>query len=161
MSETGVPLDAGGVAGVRPVPRWVAPVFGLLAAFTVPWVAYLAATLPGHAVTVHYRLAWVGFDAGLVLALTLTAVQAYNGHRRVALAAAATATMLVVDAWFDVTTTPRGPDLLVSVLLALLVELPLAGLCLWIAWHSDRVVERRLRQLALRARRSPAPRAPR
>jgi hypothetical protein len=136
---------------VRPAPRWVAPVFGVLALLTIPWIGYLAVTLPRHAVVVHYRGAWVGFDIGLVVALAVTAVQAYRGHRRVALAATATATLLVVDAWFDVTTTPGGPDLLVSIVLALLVELPLAAVCLWIAGNGERVTERRMRQLALRA----------
>ncbi len=54
-----------------------------------------------------------------------------------------------------------------TVVLALVVELPLAALCLWIAWHSDRVVGRRLRRLAQRAELAsarspgdgPAPRA--
>ncbi|MGR6318549.1 hypothetical protein Q2K19_00050 [Micromonospora soli] len=136
---------------VRPAPRWVAPTFAVLALLTLPWIGYLAVTLPRHALSVHYRAAWVGFDLGLVALLALTAVQAYRGHRQVGLAATATATMLMVDAWFDVTTTPSGPDLVVSVLLAALVELPLAGVCVWIARHGDRMVERRLRQLALRA----------
>jgi hypothetical protein len=136
---------------VRPVPRWVAPTFAVLALLTLPWIGYLALTLPRHATIVHYRAAWVGFDLGLVAMLVLTAVQAYRGHRQVGLAASATATMLVVDAWFDVITTPAGPDLTLSVLLAALVELPLAAVCVWIARHGDRMVERRLRQLAVRA----------
>ncbi|MFF5173012.1 hypothetical protein ACFY3U_10295 [Micromonospora sp. NPDC000089] len=137
---------------VRPAPRWVAPTFAVLALLTLPWIGYLAVTLPRHAVTVHYRAAWVGFDLGLVAMLALTALYAYRGHRQVVIAASGTATMLLVDAWFDVTTTPAGPDLLLSVLLAALVELPLAAVCLWIARHGDRMVERRLRQLAVRAR---------
>jgi hypothetical protein len=136
---------------VRPAPRWVAPVFGVLALLTIPWIGYLAVTLPRQAVTAHYRGAWVGFDVGLVAALVLTAVQAYRGHRRVGLAATATATLLVVDAWFDVTTTPAGIDLVVSIVLALLVELPLAAVCLWIAWNGERITDRRMRQLAARA----------
>ncbi|MFG2057878.1 hypothetical protein ACGFI9_28035 [Micromonospora sp. NPDC048930] len=135
----------------RPAPRWVAPTFVLLALLTLPWVGYLALTLPRHAVAVHYRAAWVGFDLGLVALLALTAWYAYRGDRQVALAATGTATMLAVDAWFDVVTTPAGPDLVVSVLLAVLVELPLAVVCVWIARHGDRMVARRLRQLAARA----------
>lgn len=136
---------------IQPAPRWVAPVFGLLALLTLPWIGYLALTLPHHAVTVHYRAAWVGFDLGLVAMLALTAWYAYRGHRLVVPAAGGTATMLLVDAWFDVVTTPAGPDLALSILLAALVELPLAAVCVWIARHGDRMVERRLRQLAARA----------
>lgn len=83
------------------MPFWIAPVFGLLAAVTVPWTAYLAVVLPGHADAPNYRSAWVGFDIGLVLALSATAYLAWRGRRQVALAATATATLLVVDAWFD------------------------------------------------------------
>lgn len=136
---------------IRPAPRWVAPTFGVLAVLTVPWVGWLALTLPRRAVAAHYRAAWVGFDLLLVALLATTAGLAYRGHRQVAMAATATATLLVVDAWFDLTTTPAGPDLLLSAALAALVELPLAGICLWIAGHADRMVERRLRRLAVRA----------
>lgn len=149
MSTTTDEIDR--ATEVRPVPRWVAPTFVALALLTLPWIGYLALTLPRHTVTVHYRAAWVGFDLGLVALLGLTAWHAYRGDRQVVLAAAGTATMLAVDAWFDVVTTPRGPDLVVSVLLAVLVELPLAGVCLWIARHGDQMVDRRLRQLAVRA----------
>jgi hypothetical protein len=38
-----------------------------------------------------------------------------------------------------------------AILSAVLVELPLAVVCGWIALHADRVIERRLRQLARRA----------
>ncbi|SBT38091.1 hypothetical protein [Micromonospora auratinigra] len=136
---------------VRPVPRWVAPTFVALALLTLPWIGYLALTLPRHTVTVHYRASWVGFDLGLVALLGLTAWWAYRGDRRVVMAATGTATMLAVDAWFDVVTTPPGPELALSVALAVLVELPLAGVCLWIARHGDQMVERRLRRLAVRA----------
>ncbi|WP_213450617.1 hypothetical protein [Rhizomonospora bruguierae] len=137
----------------RTVPGWVAPVFATLAAGTVGWTGYLAATLPRHVLTGHYRLAWVGFDCGLVALLLATAVLAWHGHRRTELAAAATGTMLVVDGWFDIATTPRDglPGALAT---AVLVELPLAVLCLWLALHVDRVVERRLRYLARRADRA-------
>jgi hypothetical protein len=138
------------------VPFWIAPVFGLLAAVTVPWTAYLAVVLPGHADAPNYRSAWVGFDIGLVLALSATAYLAWRGRRQVALAATATATLLVVDAWFDVLTAGPACDLLAAVALAILVELPLAGLSLWLALHTERLVARRLRQLARRAARRSA-----
>lgn len=137
------------------MPRWVAPIFVMLALLTVPWIAYLAMTLPRRTTTVHYRGAWVGFDIGLVFLLSLTAYFAWRGSRRLEIVASATATTLAIDAWFDVSTTPM-PDLLASVLLAVLVELPLATICLWIALHTDRLQERRMRQLARRAARAEA-----
>src|SRR5690349_16181621 len=90
---------------LEPAPRWVAPLFAVLGAVALPWTVYLAMTLPAHVHTRHYRLAWVGFDAMLVVVLLATAFLAARGNRLVGLLATVTATMLVVDAWFDVTTS--------------------------------------------------------
>jgi hypothetical protein len=142
------------VTKVRTVPWWVGPAFAVLAAGTVPWVIFLAVTLPRHATFAHYRGVWVGFDAALVVVLALTGLLAWQARPAVALAATAAATMMLVDAWFDVMTTPRGHGLLLSVGLAILVELPLAAICLWIALHAEHVIVNRAVILARRARRA-------
>jgi hypothetical protein len=144
--------SAGGAGRIRPAPRWVAPVFAVLGAATVPWTVYLAMSLPDQARNHHYRLAWVGFDIMLIMVLLGTAYVAWRGRRVVGLLAASTATMLIADAWFDVTTS-RHSEVPRAIVLALLVELPLAIVCGWIALHVDQVVERRLRYLARRADR--------
>jgi hypothetical protein len=113
-------------------PRWMAPLFAVLGAGTVPWTVYLSLTLPDHARTHNYRLAWVGFDVMLILAMLMTAFLAWRGRPLAGQAAGCTATMLIVDAWFDVTTSGRH-DLSLAILLAVLAELPLAGICAWIA----------------------------
>jgi len=138
---------------VRTVPWWVGPAFGVLALGTVPWVIFLAVTLPRHATFAHYRAVWVGFDSGLIAVLAVTALLAWWARPEVALTSTAAATMLLVDAWFDVMTTPARHGLLMSVVLAVLVELPLAGICLWIARHAEQVMEYRVTALARRARR--------
>ena len=135
---------------VRTVPWWVGPAFAVLAVGTIPWVVFLAVTLPRHATFHHYRGVWVGFDLGLVAVLATTAVLAWRGRPQVTMAATAAATMLFVDAWFDVLTTPRGSDLVVSVVLAGAVELPLAMICLWIALRASQVTEGRAIVLAPR-----------
>ncbi|HEY5172672.1 MAG TPA: hypothetical protein VIK54_13175, partial [Acidimicrobiia bacterium] len=71
-------------------------------------------------------------DVLIVAALALTAWRSARGDRRVAIPAAATATLLVVDAWMDVTTAARA-DLWQSILLAVAIELPLAALSLLVA----------------------------
>jgi len=138
---------------VRTVPWWVGPAFGLLALGTVPWVIFLAVTLPHHATFAHYRAVWVGFDSGLIAVLALTALLAWWARPEVALTSTAAATMLLVDAWFDVMTTPARHGLLMAVVLAVLVELPLAGICVWIARHAEQVMEYRVMVLVRRARR--------
>jgi hypothetical protein len=150
------PIRPDEVSKIRTAPWWVGPAFAVLAVGTVPWVIFLALTLPRHASFAHYRGVWVGFDIGLIGVLATTAVQAWRGRPQVALAATAAATMLLVDAWFDVLTTPRGDSMAVSVLLAAVVEIPLALLCLWIARHAAQVIESRAVLLARRAARAEA-----
>jgi hypothetical protein len=132
---------------MRPVPGWVAPGFAIAAIATVPWIAYLALTLP-QTVRLYDRTAWIGFDVGLVIMLSLTAFLAWRGQLRVALAAIATATMLVVDAWFDVLTSKHGADLVTALVLAV-VELSIAAVCVWIALHAASVVRARIADLGL------------
>lgn len=126
-------------------PRWVGLVFFLMGVVTVPWIGYLAATLPEAATAGHYRLAWVGFDLALVLCLIRTGVSAWRGHDSVAIPATATATLLMIDAWFDVCTAPGRGELAEAMLLAALVELPLAGACIWLAAHAESMRAQRLR----------------
>jgi len=108
-------------------------VYALLALALVPWVVWLAWTLPERSVSEHYRLAWVGFDVLLCGALARTAWLAWRRSPFVVNVASATAALLVVDAWFDVTTSAGGQDLLVSAAAAFFVELPLAVFSLVIA----------------------------
>lgn len=81
------------------------------------------------ATAAHWPVAWVGLDALEALGLIATGFLAARGDRRHALAAAATATLLVVDAWFDTTTAAPGGDFATAVAMALGAELPLAALC--------------------------------
>jgi hypothetical protein len=133
---------------VNPVPRWVALGFALAAVFTVPWVVFLAASLPATS-RVNDRLAWVGFDVGEVVMLAVTAYLAWRGRAKVALAATALATMLVVDAWFDVNTSTPGAERDMALGFAVL-EVSLAAVSLWIAFHAASVARRRLEDLARR-----------
>ena len=73
--------------------------------------------------------------------------------RYLATAAAATATLLAVDAWFDVMTTLPGQRL-EPVAMAVLVELPLASVCVWLSLHTQQLAERRLRLLLRRGPKS-------
>ncbi|MFF7759563.1 hypothetical protein [Streptomyces griseorubiginosus] len=95
----------------------------------LPWLYVLATGLPATATVTHWPVAWVGLDALEALGLIATGLLAARGDRRHALAAAATATLLVVDAWFDTTTAAPGSDLATAITMALAAELPLATLC--------------------------------
>lgn len=127
-----------------PVPRWLGAVFLLVAALTLAWVVELWLTLPYRDVSAHYRLAWAGFDAMLAFVLARTGWLAWRGRDHVELPAVSAATLLVVDMWFDIVTSSTAKDRLLAVASALLVEIPLAALCLWIARNAERVRRQRL-----------------
>jgi len=137
-----------------PAPRWVAPVFGVLAVGILPWTVWLGLSLPARTVSERWNLAWVGFDVALFLALAGTALAAYRRSTWVVATATAAATLLICDAWFDVTTSRSRGELMVALGQAVLMELPLAGICLWIARHAEQVKERTTVLLARHAHRS-------
>lgn len=120
-----------------PVPRWLVALLGGVAVLLVPWILYLTFTLPSRHVTVHYDLAWVGFDVGLAVACGATAWAVLSGSQWVVPFAAITAAMLCCDAWFDVTTSRPGTELLEAIAEAALAELPLAALCGFIVYDAE------------------------
>ena len=98
----------------------------------------LFATLPRHYDAEHWQLAWGGFDIGLGLALAGTAVTVARRSPLAEVAATVTGTLLVCDAWFDVSTSREGSDVLRAAALALAIELPIAALCFWMAGNFAR-----------------------
>ena len=125
------------------VARWVAPVFILCSVVLIPWTVYLGLTLPAHEVSHHYGAAWVGFDVFELIALGATGYLALRRSRYLALASASAATLLVCDAWFDILTSP-GRQVLESVVLAMVIELPLAAVCAWLSYHTEHLADRRI-----------------
>jgi hypothetical protein len=132
--------------------RWTGHLFGLFSLILVPWTWYLAETLPSRQLSPHYDVAWAGFDVMLLAGLASTAYFALRRSRYLAAAASATAALLVVDVWFDVVTTPAAQRL-ESIVLAVVVELPLALVCLWLSYHTHQLAERRIVLLLRRRRR--------
>jgi hypothetical protein len=142
------------LADNAPIVRWAGPAFALCSLALIPWTVYLGYTLPEHQASHHYNIAWVGFDAMLLVVLGATGFFAFRRSRYLAVAAAAAATMLVVDAWFDVITSPRRA-VMESIVMAVAVELPLAAVCAWLSYHSEHLEGRRISLLlAHRFRRS-------
>jgi hypothetical protein len=148
-------LIAGGASGV--VPRWAGPLFLALTFALIPWIVYLGLSLPTRTVANHYRTAWVGFDVLLVLAMGRTAYLALKGHRRIELPAITTATLLIVDAWFDITTSRSGAPQMEAVLLAVFVELPTAALAIYISRRVERALAETLDRVAMNHNSGNAP----
>ena len=123
--------------------RWAGPLFALFALVMVPWTVYIGESLPRRQLSPHYDVSWAGFDVMLLAALAGTAYFALRRSRYLSMAATATAVLLVVDAWFDLMTTPSG-QLGQSIVLAAVVELPLAAVCAWLSLHTQELTERRI-----------------
>jgi hypothetical protein len=123
--------------------RWTGPLFALFSVILLPWIAYIGVTLPARQLSPNYDIAWAGFDVMLLITLASTAYCALRRSRYLSTAAAATAALLIVDAWFDVVTTPSDQRL-ESIVLCVAVELPLAAVCLWLSYHTHQIAERRI-----------------
>lgn len=112
---------------------YLARAFFIVAAVTVPWTVYLAITLPLHYTAHHYWLGWFGFDVALLTVLAVTGRALLRDDVAASRYAAVAATMLVVDAWFDVLNAATRTEQFIALAMALLVELPLAYVCWRIA----------------------------
>jgi hypothetical protein len=98
----------------------------------IPWTAWLAVRLPARHISPHWDVAWVGFDVLLTAAIAATGIALWKRSPLAPFTATAAATLLVVDAWFDIFTARGGEELDWAILGAALVELPLAVLCFWL-----------------------------
>ena len=118
--------------------HWVIAVFTAIGLGMLPWTIWLSASLKPHHETEHWDLAWSGFDTGLAIAFLLTAFAAWRRSPWVGALAAATGTLLVTDAWFDIVLESHSDELRQAIYLALFAELPIATLCFWIAYRTER-----------------------
>jgi hypothetical protein len=114
----------------------LARVFTVCGVVLVPWIGVLVEQLHGHAGKRSFSSSWVGLDILEAVCLLGVAQLMRRQHRTTSPAAAATAAILCVDAWFD--TMSAAPQLSYAEALAMacFVELPLAALLAWTAWHT-------------------------
>ena len=93
----------------------------------IPWMVYLAFTLPTNYVAHNWPATWIGFDCVLIAFMIATAVLGWLRRELVILPGFTTGVLLICDAWFDIMTAGPG-QLWVSVLTAALLNLPLAAI---------------------------------
>ena len=108
----------------------------------IPWIAYLAMSLPDRYVAGQWKAAWVGFDIALMGFLGWTAWNAWQRRQMLVPSALITATLLVCDAWFDVVLDWGTSDMWWSIVTAAFVELPLAALLASVSVRLIRVMLR-------------------
>jgi hypothetical protein len=123
--------------------RWAGPAFVFCSLVLIPWTVYLGYSLPSRQVSHHNDIAWVGFDALEIVVLGATGYFGLRRSRYLAVTSASAATLLVVDAWFDILTSPKH-QIAQAILLAVVIELPLAAICGWLSYHTEAVMERQI-----------------
>ncbi|MGW3498803.1 hypothetical protein [Streptomyces sp. NPDC001020] len=119
-------------SGVAAVRRWTLVALGAAAVGLVPWMVLLARTLPASPEVRNWQVAWVGLDVLLAAGCAATAMLGLRGHGYARLTASATAAVAVLDAWFDITTSLPGADLLQAFARSV-AEAALAGACVFLA----------------------------
>jgi hypothetical protein len=97
------------------------------------WTAVMALTLPRYYRAGGWRGAWVGFDFALLVAFAATGWAAWRRRQVLIVCLLVLATLLCCDAWFDVVLDARTSGFELSLLSAVLIELPLAALAILIA----------------------------
>jgi hypothetical protein len=117
--------------------RWAGALFAVVGVVLLPWALWLGYSLPSRKVAHHWDLAWAGFDVVLAVTLLGTAFALLTGRAVWRSFAAATGALLLADAWFDVVTAASDERWL-SVVLAVLGEIPIAILCFVLARPRDR-----------------------
>lgn len=98
-----------------------------------PWLLVLGYWLPNTITVSGWSTAWIGLDGFEGLGLFATGVLLLRRNPLAALTATVTATLVVVDAWFDVATSAHGTPLLVAVMMAVFIELPVSLFCATLA----------------------------
>jgi hypothetical protein len=102
------------------------------AVLEVLWTVYLGWRLPRNHIAYHWDVAWVGLDVAEILMLVGAAWAAWRRRAVLILFSIASATLLLLDAWFDVMTSGhKGFE--GSLIVAIVVEVPSALALLWVA----------------------------
>ncbi len=102
----------------------------------LPWLGYLAATLPPAEAA-----AWVVLDALEAAALLAAGTRLLRADPRHRAPAAAAAVLLLADACIDLATAAPGAEFATAVAMAVAAELPLAALCAVLAAHPARATQ--------------------
>jgi hypothetical protein len=111
------------------------------AAVLVPWIVFLAASLPMRHEAHHWRITWVGFDFALALTFLAAALARRRRSSSFPDLLIAAGVLLMCDAWFDLITASSAHELVMSAVEALCAEAPLSFACFALSrrWRSNHV----------------------
>jgi hypothetical protein len=110
----------------------------LAAIIEIVWTIFLGWRLPLRYEAHHWDLAWVGLDVAEIIMILATAWAAWRRRALFIIFSSVLAALLLLDAWFDVTTA-NPSNLKESVFLAVVFEIPIALLLLHYARRAARL----------------------
>jgi hypothetical protein len=116
--------------------RLLARIFAVCGVLLVPWIGVLIEQLHGQAGKRSFDSSWVGLDVLEAVCLLTVARLVSRRHRATSPVAAATASILCMDAWFDTMSAAPQLPYAESLAMACFAELPLAALLAWTAWRA-------------------------
>jgi hypothetical protein len=126
--------------------RVLGRVIVVIAILLTCWAIWLGSTLPPDPLRQqwstayigldNYSLTWVGLDCLEVLGLAACGLLFARGTPGARTCALLTMPVFFLDAWFDILTAVSRADLVESVLMAVLGELPAVVGLAWIAWKA-------------------------
>jgi hypothetical protein len=120
------------------------------------WTGVLAVTLPRYYRSGGWRGAWVGLDLAELAAFAAAGWAAWRRRQVLIICLLVLATLLCCDAWFDVALDARTAGFELSLLSAVVIELPLAVLAGWGAWRLLRMSAAAVRRYEGRPGPSPS-----
>src|SRR6266513_542454 len=112
------------------------------------WIAILILTLPMRYTSHDWRGVWVGLDLAELAGFAATAWAAWHQRQILIFLMMVTGTLLVCDAWFDLALAYGSRGFIMSLVTALVVELPLALLLFISARRLVRVTIKTMMQLS-------------
>ena len=112
------------------------------------WIAILILTLPMRYTSHDWRGVWVGLDIAELAGFAATAWAAWHQRQILIFLMIITGTLLVCDAWFDLALAYGSRGFTMSLVTALVVELPLAVLLFTSARRLVRVTIQTMMQLS-------------
>ena len=92
------------------------------------WIGILILTLPDRFTSSDWRAVWVGLDIAELIGLAAIGWAAWRQRQVLIFVMIMTGTLLLCDAWFDLTLSYGSSDFTTSVITAVLAEFPLAFL---------------------------------
>jgi hypothetical protein len=116
--------------------RLLARIFAVCGVLLVPWIGVLIEQLHGQAGKRSFDSSWVVLDVLEAVCLLTVARLVSRRHRATSPVAAATASILCMDAWFDTMSAAPQLPYAESLAMACFAELPLAALLAWTAWRA-------------------------